>query len=180
MGSMRSFSSALQQTLRTTAASSELAAKAARASKVKQMWRDVADEMFLDHTNAVYIVNECGCKVLVVYVDDSMFAAELDARREIIRLKLLERHNEAIDEFRILVSKGAYKRNYPFRDPATEALRPGRAYRVELSAAKREELERQCASIADERLRKALLKAMISGLEWKSGAEKKKCDNLPL
>ena len=137
MASMTSFSSALQKTLRSTAATSELAAKAARANKVKQMWRDVMEPMFLDHTNAVYIVNEHGAKVLIVYVDDSLFAAELDARRELIKLKLLERYGEDIAEFRILVSRGKYKKNYPFRMQEDAPFCAKRVQRVPLSAESR-------------------------------------------
>ncbi|MDO4442650.1 MAG: DciA family protein [Slackia sp.] len=179
MGSMKSFSSALQKTLRASAASSELAAKAARANKVKQMWRDVVDGIFLDHTNAVYIVNEREERVLIVYVDDSLFAAELNARRELIKLKLLERHNEQIDDFRILVSRGKYKKNYPFRCEPGASLREKRR-RVELPPEKRAELELQCRAIEDERLRAALLKAMISDLEWKSESEDEKYENQAL
>lgn len=180
MGSMKAFSSVLQKTLRSTAASSELAAKAARANKVRQMWRDVVDEMFLAHTNAVYIVNENDEKALIVYVDDSMFAAELDARRELIRLKLLERYNEDIAEFRILVSRGKYKKNYPFRTEEEASLPFVRAKRVPLPAAMRAEIEEQCLAISDPRLREALLRAMISDLELKMGVEKEKGENQAL
>lgn len=180
MGSMKAFSSVLQKTLRSTAASSELAAKAARANKVKQMWRDVVDKMFLDHTNAVYIVNENDEKVLIVYMDDSMFAAELDARRELIRLKLLERYNEDIAEFRILISRGKYKRNYPFRSEEEESFSCIRPPRVPLPSQRRAEIEEQCLAIEDPRLREALIRAMISDLEWKMGVEKEKGDNRAL
>ena len=115
MSSMKSFSSVLQNSLRSTAASSELAAKAARANKVKQMWREAVVPVFLDHTNAVYIVREGDEKTLIVYVDDSMFAAELNARRELIKLKFLQKFNEEIEEFKILISRGRYKQNYPIR-----------------------------------------------------------------
>lgn len=177
MGSMKAFSSVLQKTLRSTAASSELAAKAARANKVKQMWRDVVDDVFLDHTNAVYIVKENDEKILIVYVDDSMFAAELDARRELIRLKLLERHNEDVAEFRILVSRGKYKKNYPFRTEEGVVAAPVPARRVPLPAQMRIELEEQCLAIADPHLREALLRAMISDLELKMGVKEERGEN---
>ena len=45
--------------------------------------------LFLAHTNNVYILKKDGVKTLIVYVDDSIFAAELNAQRELIRLKLL-------------------------------------------------------------------------------------------
>lgn len=174
---MMPFSSVLQKTLRSTATSSELAAKAARANKVKQMWRHAVEPVFLDHTNAVYIINEHGAKVLIVYMDDSLFAAELDARRELIKMKLLARFNEDIDEFRIIISRGKMKKNYPFRAQEGGPLPAERAQRVPMPPEKRAQLERQCAPIKDERLREALLRAMISDLEWKSGVEKEKRDN---
>ena len=180
MSSMKSFSSVLQNSLRSTAASSELAAKAARANKVKQMWREVVDPVFLDHTNAVYIVREGDEKTLIVYVDDSMFAAELNARRDLIKLKFLQKFNEEIEEFKILISRGRYKQNYPFRDQGGDPFYVEPAVRVPLPEERRAELEEQCSLISDERLRKSLLKAMISDLEWKSGIEKRKSNNRAL
>lgn len=59
--SMKSFSMALQKTLRGQASSDVLAAKAARAAKVKRMWKSAleacagpAAAVILDHTNSIY------------------------------------------------------------------------------------------------------------------------------
>ena len=63
--SMKSFSMALQKTLRGQASSDALAAKAARAAKVKRMWRSAleacagpAAAVILDHTNSIYIIRK--------------------------------------------------------------------------------------------------------------------------
>ena len=48
-----------------------------------------------------------------MYVEDSLIAAEVDARREMIKLKFLELFGEEIDEFRIRVSRGKYKLSHP-------------------------------------------------------------------
>ena len=53
---------------------------------------------------------------LVVYVDNSLVAAELNARRELIRLKYREQFKAVIDIFEIRISRGAYKNKYPFRE----------------------------------------------------------------
>lgn len=106
-----------------------------------------------------------------------MFAAELNARRELIKLKFLQKFNEEIEEFKILISRGRYKQNYPFRDQGGDPFYVGPAVRVPLPEERRAELEEQCSLISDERLRKSLLKAMISDLEWKSGIEKRKSNN---
>lgn len=177
MSSMKTFSSALQGALRASATSDVLAAKALRANKVKSMWREAVEPVFLDHTNSVYIVNEGDAKVLIVYVDESIFAAELNARREMIKLRFLERFNERIDDFRILISRGRYKENYPFREKAETPFYIDDCQRVPLSEEKLEEINRACEAIGDERLREALKKAMISDLEWKSGIEVGKTQN---
>lgn len=178
---MTPFSAVLGKSLRMAAQDDALAAKAARASKVKQMWRSVVEiccgasaRAFLDHTNSVYIVREgegdAQRKILIVYVDESIFAAELNARREMIKLKLLERFGEQIEEFRILISRGRYKENHPYRDSDEGAAVPTPPRRP-LPAEEVERLREQASGIADERMREALLKAMISGLERKNDAE---------
>ena len=159
MNQMKSFSMALQKTLRSSASSDVLAAKAARAAKVKRMWKAAleacagpAAAVILDHTNSVYIIRKretaedvsretspegvanpprssvgnpaiCGRGKrpvppgeLIVYLEDSLIAAEVDARREMIKLKFLELFGEEIDEFRIRVSRGKYKLNHPYRE----------------------------------------------------------------
>ena len=175
---MKLLSSAIGRSLQHVAQSNELAAKAARANKVKQMWRSVVEiccrpnaEAFLDHTNAVYIIREGEGdeerKILIVYVDESIFAAELNARREMIKLKLLERFGEDVAEFRILISRGKYKENHPYRAQEAENPSPEPA-RHPLSLEEIRELQERASAIEDPRMREALLKAMISGLERKT------------
>ncbi|MFR4802573.1 MAG: hypothetical protein ACLT98_04140 [Eggerthellaceae bacterium] len=108
-----------------------------------------------------------------------MFAAELNARRELIDLSSC-RSSTRVEEFKILISRGRYKRNYPFRDQDGTPFYVEPAVRVPLPEERRADLEEQCSLISDERLRKSLLKAMISDLEWKSGIEKRKSNNRAL
>lgn len=174
-------STILGRSLKDAAEGDELAAKAARASKVKQMWRCAIEvccgesaRAFLDHTNSVYIVREGDGdderKVLIAYVDDSIFAAELSARSEMIRLKFLERFGEQISEFKVFISRGKYKENHPFRsspasdEPATTPRRP-------LSEEKLKSIVEKASGISDDKMRDSLLKAMISSLERKYGED---------
>lgn len=163
------FSQNLFSSLDELGASRDLAAKAMRAAQVKNMWRAVVDPIFLEHTNAVYIVKKNGKKTLIVYVDDSLFASELNARREMIRLKLLECCNEYVDEFKIIISRGRYKKNYPFKDDITVKLAPKPVKKVSLSAEQFGRVERLSDPIPDERLKKAVKNAMISCLEVENG-----------
>ena len=80
---------------------------------LEKVYKDQAP-LFLAHTNNVYIIKKDQVKTLIVYVDDSMFAAELNAQRELIRLKLLELFGEDVEQFDIFVSRGSYKSNHPY------------------------------------------------------------------
>ena len=94
-----------------------------RARQVRDRYKHVIQAvygcsapLFLQHTNNVYIMMKNDIKTLIVYVDESIFAAELNAQRELIKLMLLEQFGEEVEEFSIFVSRGKYKQNYPFVD----------------------------------------------------------------
>ena len=72
-----------------------------RAAQVRAMWADIVDEPIVRHTNAVYIRRTDAGKELIAYVDESMYAAELNARRELIKLQFLRRYGEEIGAFKI-------------------------------------------------------------------------------
>ena len=221
--SMKSFSMALQKTLRGQASSDVLAAKAARAAKVKRMWKSAleacagpAAAVILDHTNSIYIIRKAeeetdvtdvsretserneasrtspaaprstgGAFVrrkppageLIVYVEDSLIAAEVDARREMIKLKFLELFGEEIDEFRIRVSRGKYKLSHPYREEAEKTAAQEKAPRVALSEARIAQIDEELSTIPDKKVREALKRAMISDLEVKNAAAVEKGDN---
>lgn len=155
----------------------ELVKKNYRTMQVKEMWSEVVEEIFLDHTNAVFILNENNKKVLIVYVDESIFAAELNGRRELIKLKFLQQFNEELDEFKICISRGAYKKNYPFREtdlPSyVEQVQP-----ITLSEDELNNLHAQTKEVKNPKIRNTLLKAMIADLEWKKGLDEKKPKNV--
>lgn len=218
--SMKSFSMALQKTLRGQASSDVLAAKAARAAKVKRMWKSAleacagpAAAVILDHTNSIYIIRKAeeetdvsretlgqGSDVqrpraatassgrqfvrrkppageLIVYVEDSLIAAEVDARREMIKLKFLELFGEEIDEFRIRVSRGKYKLSHPYREEAEKTAVQEKAPRVALSEARVAQIDEELSTIPDKKVREALKRAMISDLEVKNAAAVENVDN---
>lgn len=214
MNEMKSFSSALQAALRTSSSRNELAAKAARAEKVRRMWKVAVEScagrvapVILDHTNSVYIIREelknndvsretSGANAecdhsplpyqgkskkpgsivyapgeLVVYLEDSLIAAEVDARREMIKLKFLELFGEELGEFRIRISRGKYKLNHPYRKPDVEKAQNPSVARKELSREVIDKLDEGLSDIGDEKMREALKRAMISDLEIKNAQE---------
>ena len=108
----------------------ELIRKNRRIAQVKEIWKFVASPYILKHTNNVIIINDKKSgKKLIVYVDNSLVATEINARRELIRLKILQEFNEVINSFEIHVSYGRYKNNYIFQD---EEVKPYEDYKKEV------------------------------------------------
>ena len=176
---MKSISTSVHSTISDLVSDDEYAHKAMRAQKVKNMWASVVEPVFLDHTNAVYIIKKDGISTLTVYVDDSIFASELNARRELIKLKLQQQFNEVVDDFFIKISYGRMKQRYAFKRDDLDPFYTHKTPSIPLSLDKRKELEALVSMIPNEGIRQALLQAMIDDLEWKSGIEFEKGGNLP-
>ncbi|MCL2889071.1 MAG: DUF721 domain-containing protein, partial [Eggerthellaceae bacterium] len=98
-------------------------------------------------------------------------ATELNARRELIKLKLLQDFKEDIDEIKIVISRGAYKKNYPFRSEKTpqyhDSFEP-----IPLTKPEAQKAKEVAAQIEDPALRKKFLEAMTADLEWKKAAQR--------
>lgn len=154
----------------------ENALKAARAAAVKSMWEELmrknGDEIILDHTNAIYIIRKDDRKQLIVYVDESIFSAELNARRELIKLQFLQHFNEEIDDFEIHISRGTYKKNHPFRKSDDFSYQDS-AEPIPLTDEERGSVADSVSGIANPGIRASLEKAMTVDLEWKKGIESK-------
>lgn len=111
-----------------------------------------------------------------MYVDDSIYAAELNAQRELLRLKLLELFGERIDVFDIFISRGNYRKKHPFdRMRAESAPEPVRKTPpAPLSAEEESRVDEAAARVENPRVQRALEKAMKADLEWKKGEKGKK------
>lgn len=146
-----------------------------RARQVRERYKQALETvykkqtpLFLAHTNNVYIMKKRGIKTLIVYVDESIFAAELNAQRELIKLKLLELFQEDVEEFEIHVSKPKYKKNHPYlegviHDEPVPAKAP-------LSEDEEKSVSETAAMVENEKVRKALKNAMTADLQVKKGS----------
>ena len=189
---MASLRTILPQAVREMGGSVEETARLARVNAVHRMWESImklgGDDYILEHTNNVFILRQGDArsprrdhddrkdagatgvgKQLVVYVDESLVAAELNARRELVKLQFFECFGEEIDEFKILISRGQYKAHHPFVKQGEDPSYVESAQPVPLDDAERATVTEQLAGIEDERLRKAVARAMIADLEWKKG-----------
>lgn len=142
--------------------------KAQRIAQVRDMWKDLVEPIILQHTNNVYVFTKDGRREMHVYVDESIYAAELNNRRELLKWQCRERFGEEIDLFDIHISHGRSKQNHPYAEDAdVQRAAKAAAPVVPLTEEERQRVEEACASIPDPVLKEKFKKAMISDLEWK-------------
>ena len=167
---------AIRNEMGSLARGDDKARLAARIQQVQQRYRQVIEkvyrqnaQIFLDHTNSVYIMNKDGEKVLIVYMDESIYAAELNAQRELIRLHMLQMFNEDIAVFDIHVSRGAYKKKYLYKGkdaPDSGDVELARdEVRQTLTTDQEAFIDQTVSGVADEKLRKVIEKAMTADLK---------------
>ena len=103
-------------------------------TKIQNQFRSVAPEAILRHVNSIYLLfddqgdlqkptdannlEQVKEAQLIVYVDSSIAKAELNVRRELIRMKYRELFSIHIYDFVIRISRKEYLNNYPFRESA--------------------------------------------------------------
>jgi hypothetical protein len=170
------------------------AAKAARAGEVRRMWAQVmrsgGDDYLLEHTNNVFILDAEDVVIpnagmddrkdvggtgagaqLLVYVDESIVAAELNARRELVKLQFLQMFGQEIDTFKIFISYGQQKKHHPFAVRADAQDAPDKVESVPLTPQERSQVAESVAGIQNPRLRRAVERAQVADREWKKGLE---------
>lgn len=102
-------------------------------------------------------------KKLVVYVDSSLVSAELNAQRELIRLRYLTDFSIELIGFDIKLSRGGYLNKYPYRDRKEVARKADSSVsRETLSSEELSYIDQVSSSIEDDRLREAFKRAMTA------------------
>ena len=155
--------------------------RALRIREVRDIWSYLVEQPILNHTNAVYIFTKDNRREMHVYVDESIYAAELNNRRELIKLACREQYGEVLDDFQIHISRGMRKKEYPYREQqektSTHTLSSqqeeenpylsGQQKSFHLSDEEKNRITDQVSAIPDERLKRHFIQAMIRDLECK-------------
>lgn len=150
-----------------------------RIQRIHDQFSQVVDPFILEHTNSVYLLRhkdvlgdsqpnkdankeQSDTQVfdLVVYVDNSLVAAELNARRELIRLKYREQFKISIDVFEIRISRGSYKGKYPFRNQDTVSQIDTQPR--DLSDEENERINELVEDISNKRIKESFIKAITA------------------
>ena len=179
---MADLGSGLQQLLRSLGAAGAHAARSQRVAEVHVRWKCAVEAVYrdsaplvLDHTNGVYIMKPeqandpmaarvpAGKTLLVVYCDDAMIRSDIDARQEMLKIRLNEQ-GEHVAMFSIKPARFDMKARHPFREEAAraaqQAARASRAPEPLISSEAAACLREQAAGVEDKRLRESILKAL--------------------
>lgn len=179
---MADLGSGLQQLLRSLGAAGAQAARSQRVAEVHVRWKCAVEAVYrdsaslvLDHTNGVYIMKPeqandpmaarvpAGKTLLVVYCDDAMIRSDIDARQEMLKIRLNEQ-GEHVALFSIKPARFDMKARHPFREEAARAAQQAawaaHAPDPLISPEAAVRLREQAASVEDKRLRESILKAL--------------------
>lgn len=159
------------------------------SARVKHAWNATADQRIAEHVTAVFVVPNTNASEVIVYVDDGIWATELNMQSELMRLNLnmylnenqgysqiRAQNGEQVTKLAFKVSKDKYiskeRRMSTGQLLNEEEEKYKRAQPVELSDEEISDLNQAFAAIDNDSLRDIAYAAAKANLEWKKGIEK--------
>ena len=157
-------------------------------ARVKRAWNLSVDKRIAEHVTAVFVVPNTAASEIIVYVDSSIWATELNMQSELLRLNLNIELNKDADEPSNVMRKAEQvekltfkvsKEQYAARDRRLTTLQLLEAededYRKAQPVALDEEelsgLEEALSHIENDQLRDTAYAAAKANLEWKKGVD---------
>lgn len=157
-------------------------------ARVKRAWNLSVDKRIAEHVTAVFVVPNTAASEIIVYVDSSIWATELNMQSELLRLNLNIELNKNADEPSNVMRKAEQvekltfkvsKEQYAARDRRLTTLQLLEAededYRKARPVALDEEelsgLEEALSHIENDQLRDTAYAAAKANLEWQKGVD---------
>ena len=157
-------------------------------ARVKRAWSLSVDKRIAEHVTAVFVVPNTAASEVIVYVDSSIWATELNMQSELLRLNLNIELNKDADESSNVMRKAEQvekltfkvsKEQYVARDRRLTTLQLLEAededYRKAQPVALDEEelsgLEEALSHIENDQLRDTAYAAAKANLEWQKGVD---------
>ncbi|MBR2521829.1 MAG: DUF721 domain-containing protein [Coriobacteriales bacterium] len=142
--------------------------KLKRGVRLKNAWESVATETVLAHTDNI-IDSLKNAHSLVVFVDDSAWAAQLSMSKEYYRQSLQFVLNEPIEDIFFIVSKKAgirkeFKKHAEQKPWYKDDLEP-----IQLTDSELEYIRKSVDRVKDEKLKEKLFEAFVADFKWKKG-----------
>jgi len=137
--------------------------------QLQNAWEKIASPAALESTDNITFATGTKKKEVLVFVESSHWAAELEAHKELYRI-LLEKETEMnILKLKFIVTKkAAFKKTFMKWREKTTTQKSGEKS-IPLTREEDRHARQMVSEIKDEKLRNALYKAMKADLEWKKG-----------
>jgi hypothetical protein len=140
-----------------------------RAIKLQEAWKAVAPSRALEHTDNIVFSHKTEQPCVLIYVEDSRWAAELGMQRELYRILLEKKTGWEISELKFYVTRKAMFKK--FFKKQKEETKQDEVKKTAIPLTKEEERHARelVSSIKNEKLQESLYKAIKADFEWKKG-----------
>jgi hypothetical protein len=154
-----------------------------RESRLQRAWETVASTRILDHTDSVVFSTKAKQPCVIVYVESSIWAAELEAQKELYRILLEKETKWTIDDLKFYVTrKVMFKKLFKKRN-SEKTQEYSKSKKEKTAVPLTEEEDRYArelvSSVQDKKLQDGLYKAIKADFEWKKGSEGLKLPQKP-
>lgn len=146
--------------------------------RVADAWQHVVGRTVAEHTTDVFL----RAGELVVHVDSNVWASELSSLTgPYITALNAELGRDLVTSIRFTVSRKVRQRQLEeqAREERDALYAPNPSAAIPLTPAERAQVEASAASIDDEELREAVVKATIASMEWRKGQRAAKSGEAP-
>lgn len=157
-------------------------------ARVKRAWNLSVDKRISEHVTAVFVVPNTAASEVIVYVDSSIWATELNMQSELLRLNLNIELNKDADEPSNVMRKAEQVEKLTFKVSKEQyAARERRLTTLQLLEAEDEDyrkaqpvaldeeelsdLEEALSHIENDQLRDTAYAAAKANLEWQKGVD---------
>ena len=157
-------------------------------ARVKRAWNLSVDKRIAEHVTAVFVVPNTAASEVLVYVDSSIWATELNMQSELLRLNLNIELNKDADEPSNVMRKAEQVEKLTFKVSREQyAARERRLTTLQLLEAEDEDyrkaqpvaldeeelsgLEEALSHIENDQLRDTAYAAAKANLEWQKGVD---------
>lgn len=157
-------------------------------ARVKRAWNLSVDKRIAEHVTAVFVVPNTAASEVIVYVDSSIWATELNMQSELLRLNLNIELNKDADEPSNVMRKAEQVEKLTFKVSKEQyAARERRLTTLQLLEAEDEDyrkaqpvaldeeelsgLEEALSHIENDQLRDIAYAAAKANLEWQKGVD---------
>jgi hypothetical protein len=154
-----------------------------RGTRLQRAWEAVASTRILEHTDSVVFSTKSKQPCVIVYVESSIWAAELEAQKELYRILLEKETNWKIDDLKFYVTrKVMFKKLFKKRNSEKAQEYPeSKKKKIAVPLTKEEDgyARELVSSVQDKKLQDGLYKAIKADFEWKKGSEGLKLPQKP-